>query len=635
MENVNDPPQVNRDEFVMVGDGFSYFFEPLHNDDHFPDPPEFLRLDEVQFVSDVASIQLDGQRLRVDVDPFYIGELEYEYWVADEFGARASVVSSIQVKAANYPPVALADALQIDDSAESVRIDVLANDSTAPDEGESLEIISTTNSGSAGSVITHSGQEIIFEPGEDFESGWFRYFISDGNGGEDSAVVIVSANAVRVTPAANDDFRTVKEDELSSLDVIRNDFIAAEFRENSSFEIINGPLNGEAFFADDLSVQYRPEADYFGRDSVHYLVTYPSGTSSVAELVIEVENVNDRPVAMDDRFEMLEDGGVISLAVLENDHSEPDGEESLEIAGFSPSAKAGLVIEDRGRLFYRPPDDFSGVDSFSYSIRDPGGATALASVEIHVAPVNDPPRAVPDEILLEASSDSIVIDVLANDSILPDEGEVLSIIAVSQGQFGGKVELLDQAIRYHRPAVKASVDEFSYSISDGNGGTSEAKVTVKIEEPVPGPSGVADEFEMMEDELDVVLDVLSNDSLQALDDPKKIELSVDAFGSEGKVRVREQKLIYTPPADFFGTTSFSYRIHYEDWQSAPVLVSVTVTPVNDPPLVVDDVFFFENPSEEVLLDVLSNDSIGVDIGEQLTVVSHEPLAEGGASFDKR
>ncbi|MDB4798977.1 cadherin-like domain-containing protein, partial [Verrucomicrobia bacterium] len=96
-------------------------------------------------------------------------------------------------------------------------------------------------------------------------------------------------------------------------------------------------MNGNASFNDEGMLTYRPTEDYYGRDSIHYLLTYPSGTSSYAELLIEVKNTNDRPMALDDHYELLEDGGPIRLDILANDSSGPDPEETLVLFSVDQS----------------------------------------------------------------------------------------------------------------------------------------------------------------------------------------------------------------------------------------------------------------------------------------------------------
>ena len=79
-------------------------------------------------------------------------------------------------------------------------------------------------------------------------------------------------------------------------------------------------------------------------------------------------------------------------------------------------------------------------------------------------------------------------------------------------------------------------------------------------------------------------------------------------------------LIYTPNANFNGTDSFTFLVNDGTTNSGPATVSLTVTPVNDAPVAVnDDYRMFRNTTLNVPINgVLSNDS-DVD-GDTLTAV---------------
>jgi len=64
---------------------------------------------------------------------------------------------------------------------------------------------------------------------------------------------------------------------------------------------------------------------------------------------------------------------------------------------------------------------------------------------------------------------------------------------------------------------------------------------------------------------------------------------------------------YTPAADFSGSDSFTYVANDGQVDSAPATVTITVNPINDPPVAVDDTAV-TNEDVQVHVDVLANDS---------------------------
>ncbi len=89
-------------------------------------------------------------------------------------------------------------------------LDVLANDTTMPDAGETLTITAVTQP--ANGTVTNNGTNVTFTPGDELHAAptTFTYTISDGNGGTDTATVTVTV--ANNPPDANADSYTVAED---------------------------------------------------------------------------------------------------------------------------------------------------------------------------------------------------------------------------------------------------------------------------------------------------------------------------------------------------------------------------------------------------------------------------------------
>src|SRR3970040_2163975 len=108
------------------------------------------------------------------------------------------------------------------------------------------------------------------------------------------------------------------------------------------------------------------------------------------------------PEAVDDQAETNEDTPV-TIEVLANDSDAETIIVFLESCS-NPSQQGGSVArDDRGtsfrnddRLIYTPPLNFSGTDTFSYTIEDSFFEQDTATVTVTVHPVNDAPTAVSD-----------------------------------------------------------------------------------------------------------------------------------------------------------------------------------------------------------------------------------------------
>ena len=94
------------------------------------------------------------------------------------------------------------------------------------------------------------------------------------------------------------------------------------------------------------------------------------------------------------------------------------------------------------------------------------------------APVNHPPIAVNDSATTRTGT-AVKVKVLANDS--DPDGDPLRLTTTSKAAFGVVIINPDNTITYTPRAGFVGNDSFTYTISDGRGGTATAtvKVTVK------------------------------------------------------------------------------------------------------------------------------------------------------------
>ena len=95
------------------------------------------------------------------------------------------------------PPTAAADTFSVVDNGTPTTLDVVANDLSAPDSGETLTVTAVTQ-GAHGTVTLHGGV-VSYQSTAGFSGAdTFTYTISDGNGGMTTATVTVNVTAAGV-----------------------------------------------------------------------------------------------------------------------------------------------------------------------------------------------------------------------------------------------------------------------------------------------------------------------------------------------------------------------------------------------------------------------------------------------------
>ncbi len=180
---------------------------------------------------------------------------------------------------------------------------------------------------------------------------------------------------------------------------------------------------------------------------------------------------NARPVANNDTATTTEDVPV-DIDVIAND-TDPDGD-PISVRTVTASGGTSASINANGTVRFTPKPNTSGAMSFAYTINDGKGGTASATVTVNVAGVQDAPVAVADTAYA-SSGTAVTINVLANDS--EPDGDPLSVSAVTQPTFGN-VTNNGTSVTYTPGGGFATEDSFTYTVSDGRGGTNRATVTV-------------------------------------------------------------------------------------------------------------------------------------------------------------
>lgn len=237
---------------------------------------------------------------------------------------------------------------------------------------------------------------------------------------------------------------------------------------------------------------------------------------------------------------------------------------------------------------------------------------------------NRPPVAVDDVATLRSDQLPALINVLANDS--DPDGDALKIVSVTQGS-QGQVQIAGDRLQYQAPASWTGTDVFTYTITDGKGQFSTARVTVTVAAANRAPIAVDDAVTVSSNQLPVLINVLANDS-----DPDGDPLRVTALTTpaHGQATISGNRISYQAQSGWTGTDSFTYTITDDKGGTASARVVVTVTPVNRPPVAVDDAIFWYGSSMPAVINVLANDSD--PDGDPLTVIAVTQASNGSVQI---
>ncbi|HVK84168.1 MAG TPA: Ig-like domain-containing protein [Kofleriaceae bacterium] len=284
----------------------------------------------------------------------------------------------------------------------------------------------------------------------------------------------------------------------------------------------------------------------------------------------------------------------------------------------------GTVTNAELALTYTPEANFNGADTFSVTVSD-GTTETVATVTVIVTPTNDGPVAVDDSFATPEDTALVLTEaqLVANDTDV-DAGDTLSVTAVS-GATNGTVALAGTTITFTPTTDFVGNATFTYTVSDGTS-TDTGTVTVAVGGANDAPVAVDDDATTAEDTPLVISDatLISNDS-----DPDGQTVTVTAVdnATNGTVALASGDVTFTPDANFVGTATFEYTLS-DGTLIDTGLVTVTVTPVNDAPVAVDDTANTDEDTAVVIdaADLLANDT---DVENDALVVTIVDNASSG------
>lgn len=496
----------------------------------------------------------------------------------------------------------------------SSNINVLVNDSgdglqiTDPPQGGYRDIYAN---GQLNVRLYNRATHLEYDPRDFGYAGPspFDYTITDSYGNTDTATVTMYWKAI-----AEDDYYDVRIGENAIFEVLDNDL-------GQGLSITNvtpptGPGIG-TFTIIGSTITFAPNALATDNFELTYTIEDAYANTDSATVYVSV-----LPLAVDDEA-LIETGTTnwTSIYVLNND--KPAG--GLILANYTEPSN-GEVQKIGSYLQYKPDSSFVGTDTFEYTIYRNNGSggsdTATVTVRVEEALVaNDDAF-----MFLEDSVNNPIhtAALLANDD---DQGREITL-QVETLPSGGTLDTSNDPYLYTPPPNFAGVESFSYSITDGEF-TDSATVALTVEAVNDLPIAVDDEYETSADEVLNVAPkgVLINDS-----DPDPTDvltvIRINSLNSIGTpVPLPSTALVtlnadgsftYDPNGAFDNLTgnddpvdeSFTYTIS-DGTDEATANVTITVTPVNDPPIAEDDAVT-TTQGTAITIEVLKDNGHGPD-----------------------
>jgi PKD repeat protein len=225
--------------------------------------------------------------------------------------------------------------------------------------------------------------------------------------------------------------------------------------------------------------------DAAGTYTVRLTVTDGSGAKATTTSSVVVSWPNRAPAPQDDSLAAIRAG---ALDVLANDF-DPDGD-ALALTGSSDPAHGTVSCSVKGACTYKVDAGYTGPDSFTYTVADPAGlhATATVSVDASDPPVAGSGLSARDDHASGLAGHPIDVDVLHNDA-----GDAPLSVTGATDPGHGTIACDPGGTCHYVPATGFSGhDGFTYTVQDGSNRTATADVRLTVTAPAAGFSVAVD-----------------------------------------------------------------------------------------------------------------------------------------------
>lgn len=513
----------------------------------------------------------------------YTGSDSFTFRVNDGTTNSSVATVSINVTPVQDAPVAINQNVTVQEDIAKV-IALMAQD---PD-GDALTyaVVGLPSNG----ILSGTAPNLTYTPNLNYNGpDQFTYKVNDGTVDSNIATVSITVDPDNDAPIANSQSVTTDEDVDILITLEGSDI------ENNvlTFIIVAGPTHG-TLSGTGNAITYSPAENYNGPDNFTFKANDGSDDSNIATVSITVSPVNDAPVANDQAVSTQED----VAKAIQLTGSDTDG----DIITFNVTAPPanGLLSGTAPNLTYTPTPNFNGTDSFKFTVNDNTVDSNEATVTITISPVVDLPTA--DNQLVTTQEDVEVPIVLTGND--PDGATLTFAIVASptHGTLSGSTPNL-----IYTPLENYNGnDSFTFRVNNGLVNSAVATVSISVTPENDAPVILAFPILYTKEDslLQVCLDVTDVDG-----DVITFEEATNTKGGGTMVLDSDPFdfcYVFTPPANRNGEFIWDLLVTDAGGLTGTASVKIIVTPVNDPPVAVNDFISVEG-TIQTSYNVVAND----------------------------
>ena len=445
-------------------------------------------------------------------------------------------------------------------------------------EGSDLTV--SVSSDGANGTSTISGSDIIYtHDGSETTSDSVTFSVSDGTLSTTGTITFIVSPVNDAPTGVADTYYISLTDTLkisSKVGVLRNDTDS-----DSKFETISSnlgstsPTSGSLEFNSDGSFSYiATSTTSFNSDTFSYIPSDGSSSGSEVTVTLEVVDITVDPDAYDN-----EEASTLDVTAANGLLSNDKDVNNLTLtAALDTSPLYGtLTLADDGSFSYVHDGSENLRDVFTYNVTNANGDISKTSFAVIThTNVNDSPTSAGTALTINEGASSTFTP-----TYIDTDTDLSSIVFTITGDVsnGSLVNNGDGTFSYSHAGTETSSDSFVYSVSDGEFTVSDLAGTISVTAVNDVPVVSALEY-TLDEAGSQVLAFVSTDA-----ESDSVTYSVSTDPTNGTVVSSDGVFTYTHNGSESSSDTFQYIANDGTGDSQPVSVTITVSPVNDAPVV--------------------------------------------------
>lgn len=493
-------------------------------------------------------------------------------------GTGDSLPATVTITVAPRNDAPLADSQAVSVAEDSTNNPVTLTGSDADSNLLTFTVTVNPTHGTLGGAAPN----VLYTPTADYNGAdLFEFTVNDGTVTSTPATISITVTSSNDAPVAADDSASTDEDTPMTIPVLTND--NDPDADTLTVQSVTTPAAGSATINADNTITYIPDADTSGTDLFTYTISDGNGGTDTATVTVTISSENDAPaftIALSDVTTPEEVAVTINLNDAVSDAE--DADTALTFTVDSSNTAVVTCTITAGQLTCTPITDQIGTSTITVQVTDTDGASTSDSFTLTVTEVSDAPTFTTTN-LPDATAGIPYTAVIEATDI---EGDAITFTAAGLPSWLTLTDNDDGTATLSGTPRTADVgpEAITLTARDSTGQATTQTFTFTIHAN-PAPSATNDAYTLTEDTILTVAapGILAND---ADPDGEPLTAVLGTRPTHGLLTFNaDGSFAYRPFGNFQGTDRFTYAASDRTSQSAPAMVLLTITDVNDAPII--------------------------------------------------